>query len=120
MPLSFLFQTANFDLTASFLGMRDIYMTRGERGVRNAVKEIIRVTKPRGKIVLCITPHEDMETGDQIIAVETEGENFGAESLPKRFSINIFRDNNIALREIRAYYTNKKLTKNQAMTELKE
>jgi ubiquinone/menaquinone biosynthesis C-methylase UbiE len=114
------FPDNHFDLVTSFLGMRDIYMTRGKRGVKNATEEMIRVTKPGGKIALCITPPEDMETEDQRIAVEIEGKVFGAKSLPKRFYVNIFRDNNVALREIRAYYTNKKLTANQAMIELKE
>jgi len=81
---------------------------------------MIRVTKPGGKIVLCITPPEDMETEDQRISVEIEGKVFGAESLPKRFYIDIFRDNNVILRETRSYYTKKKLAANQAMTELKE
>jgi hypothetical protein len=61
-----------------------------------------------------------METEDQRIAVEIEGKVFGAKSLPKKFYVDIFRDNNVVLKEIRAYYTNKKLTANQAMIELKE
>ena len=43
-----------FDLAVSFLGMRDIYMTGEKRGVKNTVKEMIRVTKPDGKIALCV------------------------------------------------------------------
>jgi ubiquinone/menaquinone biosynthesis C-methylase UbiE len=116
--LSFL--DKHFHLATSFLGMRDIYMTRGEKGVRNAVTEMIRVTKPGGRISLCITPPEDMETEDQRIAVEVEGKVFGAKSLPKKFYADIFRDNNVVLREPRAFYTNKKLTIDQAIIELKE
>jgi len=114
------FPDNHFDLAISFLGMRDIYMTRGKRGVKNATEEMIRVAKPCGKIALCITPPEDMETEDQRIAVEIEGEVFGAKSLPKKFYVDIFRDNNVKLRETRAYCTNRKLTANQAMIELKE
>ena len=116
--LSFL--DSHFDLATSFLGMRDIYMTRGKEGVKNATEEMIGVTKPGGKIALCITPPEDMETEDQRIAVEIEGEIFGAKSLPKKFYTGIFRENNVVLRETKPYYTNKKLTTNQAITELKE
>jgi len=72
------FRDNYFDLAVSFLGIRDIYMTRGRRGVGNAIKEMIRVTRPGGKIALCITPPEDMETEDQRIAVEIEGKVFGA------------------------------------------
>ena len=114
------FPDNHFDLAASFLGMRDIYMTRGERGVNNAIEEMIRVTKPCGKMALCITPLEDMETKEQRLAVEIEGKVFGAKSLPKKFYIDIFRENDVVLRETRVYYTNKKLTPKQAMTELKE
>jgi len=113
------FPDNHFHLAISFLGMRDIYMTRGKKGVKSATKEMIRVTKPDGKIALCITPPEDMETEDQRIAVEIEGKVFGAKSLPKKFYTDIFRDNNVVLRETRAYYTNK-LTTNQAIIELKE
>ena len=114
------FADNQFDLATSFLGMRDIHMTRGKKGVRKAVEEMIRVVKPNGKIVLCVTPPEDMETEDQRIAVKLEGKIFGAESLPKKFYIGIFRENSVVLKETRAYLTNKKLTASQAKTELRE
>lgn len=118
VELSFL--ENHFDFATSFLGMRDIHMTRGKEGVKKAVEEMIRVVKPNGKIVLCITPPEDMETEDQRIAVKLEGKIFGAESMPKKFYIDIFREDNAVLRETRAYLTNKKLTADQAKTELRE
>ena len=110
----------HFDFATGFLGMRDIHMTRGKKRVKKAVEEMIRVVKPNGKIVLCITPPEDMETEDQRIAVKLEGEIFGAESMPKKFYIDIFRENNAVLMETRAYLTNKKLTASQAKIELRE
>lgn len=109
-----------FNLATSFLGMRDIHMTRGRKGVKKTVEEMIRVVRPKGKIALCITPPEDMETEDQKIAVKVEGKVFGAESLPKKFYRDIFRENNVVLSEIQAYCTNKKLTANQSKIELKE
>lgn len=114
------FRDNHFDLATSFLGMRDIHMTRGKRGVKKAVEEMIRVVKPNGKIVLCVTPLEDMETEDQRIAVKLEGKIFGAASLSKKFYFDIFKENNVMLIETRAYFTNKKLTASQAKTELKE
>lgn len=114
------FPDNHFDLATSFLGMRDIHMTRGKRGVKKAVEEMIRVVKPNGKIVLCVTPLEDMETEDQRIAVKLEGKIFGAASLSKKFYFDIFKENNVMLIETRAYFTNKKLTASQAKTELKE
>jgi len=114
------FQDNCFDLATSFLGMRDIHMTRGRKGVKRAVEEMVRVVKPCGKIVLCITPPEDMETEDQKIAVEVEGKVFGAVSLPKKFYFDIFRENNVVLSQTRTYRTNKKLSANQAKIELTE
>jgi ubiquinone/menaquinone biosynthesis C-methylase UbiE len=109
-----------FDLATSFLGMRDIYMTRGRAGVEKAVEEMIRVVKPNGKIMLCITPPEDMETEDQKVAVELEGDVFGAKSLPKRFYTDIFDENNVTLEGVGAFFTNKKMTANQTRTEIKD
>jgi len=109
-----------FDMAASFLGMRDIHMTRGRKGVEKTVKEMIRVVKPRGKIVLCITPPEDMETEDQKIAVKLEGEIFGAKSLPKKFYFDIFNENNVVLLGTRAYFTHKKMTADQTKNEFKD
>lgn len=109
-----------FDLATSFLGMRDIYMTRGKKGVKKAVEEMIRVVKAKGRIVLCVTPFEEMETEDQRVAVELEGEVFGAKSMPKKFYTGIFREKNVMLVEQRAFQTNKKLTANQAKIELRE
>lgn len=114
------FRDNHFDLATSFLGMRDIHMTRGKIGVKKAVEEMIRVVKPNGKIVLCVTPLEDMETEDQRIAVKLEGKIFGAASLSKKFYFDIFKENNVMLIETRVYFTNKKLTASQAKTELKE
>lgn len=114
------FPDNHFNLATSFLGMRDIHMTKGKIGVKKAVEEMIRVVKPKGKIVLCVTPLEDMKTEDQRIAVKLEGKIFGAESMPKKFYLNIFRENNVKLIETRSYSTGKKLTANQAMAELKE
>jgi len=114
------FLSDSFDLAVSFLGMRDIHMTRGEKGVEKAVQEMIRVTKLGGRIALCITPPEDMETQDQRLAVEVEGEVFGAKSLPKEFFMNIFQDNHVKLTETKAYYTRKKLTAHQVRVELEE
>ncbi len=114
------FSNDYFDLASSFLSMRDVYMTKGRRGVKKAVEQMIRVVKPNGKIVLCITPPEEMETEDQKIAVKLEGEIFGAKSLSKKFYLDIFKQNNVVLRETRAYYTHKKMTSSQARTEIQD
>jgi ubiquinone/menaquinone biosynthesis C-methylase UbiE len=114
------FPNDSFHLVTSFLGMRDIYMTRNREGVKKAVEEIIRVVKPDGHIVLCITSPEDMKAQDQKIAVELEGEIFGAKSLPKKFYFDIFKENNVEVTETKAYFTHKKMTTNQTKTEFRD
>jgi ubiquinone/menaquinone biosynthesis C-methylase UbiE len=114
------FPNDSFDLVTSFLGMRDIYMTRNREGVKKAVEEIIRVVKPDGHIVLCITSPEDMKAQDQKIAVELEGEIFGAKSLPKKFYFDIFKKSNVEVTETKAYFTHKKMTTNQTKTEFRD
>jgi ubiquinone/menaquinone biosynthesis C-methylase UbiE len=114
------FPDSSFDLVGSFLGMRDIHMTRGEGGVKRAVEEMIRVVKPRGKIALCVTPPEDMETEDQRLAIKVEGEVFEAKSMPKKFYLDIFQENDMKTIETRAFATGKKLTANQTKIEIAE
>jgi ubiquinone/menaquinone biosynthesis C-methylase UbiE len=114
------FMKYSFDFSTSFLGMRDIYMTKGKEGVKETTKEMVRVTKPGGRIILCITPPEDAETEDQKLAIEVEGEVFGAKSLPKKFYADVFRDNGVLLRTVEEYSTNKKLTAKQTRVELKD
>ncbi len=114
------FPNIYFDLATSFLGMRDIHMTRGRTGVKKTVEEMIRVVKPNGGIVLCTTPPEDMETEDQRIAVRLEGEIFGAMSLPKRFYEDVFRRKNVVLTQTSAFFTRRKMTANQTKTEFKD
>ncbi len=114
------FPDKHFDLASSFLGMRDIHMTRGEEGVKKAVEEMARVIKQRGKVVLCITPPEDMETEDQRLAVELEADIFGAKSMSRKFYLDAFRENNVELVEEKAFLTRKKLTPSQAEVEIKE
>ena len=115
-----LFPDNHFDLATSFLGMRDIHMTKGENGVKKAVMEMIRVVKPEGKIVLCVTPPEDMETEDQRLAVKMEGEVFGAKSMPRQFYIDTLKENDATLIETKEYCSNRKLTASQARIELRE
>ncbi len=109
-----------FDLSTSFLGMRDIHMTQGLRGVEKATREMFRTLKMGGRVALAVTPPDLSESEDQRIAIEVEGEVFGARSLPSTFYQGFFQENSIELIGIKTYSTGVKMTAKQAEKELKD
>jgi ubiquinone/menaquinone biosynthesis C-methylase UbiE len=109
-----------FDLSTSFLGMRDIHMTRGVGGVEDTNREMLRTLRKGGRIALAVTPPDLSESEDQRIAIEVEGEVFGARSLPSTFYLGFFQENCVELIGIRTYSTGVKMTAKQAEKELKD
>jgi len=109
-----------FDLSTSFLGMRDIHMTQGMRGVEDANGEMIRTLRKEGRIALAVTPPDLSETEDQRIAIEVEGEVFGARSLPSTFYLELFQESGVELIGIKTYSTGFRMTAEQAKRELKD
>jgi len=108
------------DLSTSFLGMRDIYMTQGLSGVEDSNREMFRTLKRGGRIALAVTPPDLAETEDQRIAIEVEGEVFGARSLPSTFYKELLQGMGIELRGVKTYSTGGKMTAEQAQRELRE
>ena len=109
-----------FDLSTSFLGMRDIHMTQGQKGVEDANREMFRTLKMGGRVALAVTPPDLAETEDKRIAIEVEGEVFGARSLPSTFYLELFQENGVELIGIKTYSTGVKMTAKQAKKELKD
>jgi ubiquinone/menaquinone biosynthesis C-methylase UbiE len=107
-----------FDLVTSFLGMRDICMTKGEDGMRASIAEMIRATRPSNTIALAVTPPDKAETEELLIAIRVEGEVFGARSLPSDFYRDIFRREGVDLIGSKIYQTGVKMTTSQAQTEI--
>ncbi len=107
------------DLATSFLGMRDIHMILGRKGVEKMIGEMSRATRKAGRVAIAATPLDLAETEDMRIAVEVEGEVFGAKSLPSKFYRNIFEQQGIRF-TTRSYRTGLKMTADQTRTELKE
>lgn len=116
MPL----KDAVFDLSTSFLGMRDIYMTLGREGVKGSIIEMIRTLKKQGRIALAVTPPDLAETEELRIAVEVEGEIFGAKSLSSTFYKDFFKENGIRLSSAKSYNTGQKMTATQTKRELRD
>jgi ubiquinone/menaquinone biosynthesis C-methylase UbiE len=114
------FRSSIFDLTTSFLGMRDIHMVLGKEGVRKAVEELIRTMEEGGRIALAVTPPDLADTKAQIVAIDVEGEVFGAKSLPSSFYEDVYDENGAVLKGAMPYGAGLKMTADQAKTELRD
>lgn len=114
------FRSSIFDLTTSFLGMRDIHMVLGKGGARTAIEEMIRTTEEGGRIALAVTPPDLADTEAQIVAIDVEGEVFGAKSLPSSFYEDVYDENGVVLKSALPYVTGLKMTAAQAETEIRD
>jgi len=108
------------DLAASFLGMRDIYMTTGADGVRATIEEMARATRTRGRIALGVTPPDRASDEAAGIAIEVEGNVFGAVSPPSTQYTEIYSSKGITLLSDDVHRTGAKMTAEQAETELRD
>ncbi|MGD2142586.1 MAG: class I SAM-dependent methyltransferase [Candidatus Bathyarchaeota archaeon] len=109
-----------FGLTTSFLGMRDIHMTLGEEGVRETVEEMIRATRRTGRVAVCVTPPDIAASPEVDVAIEVEGEIFGAKSLPSSFYIELYSSKRMKPLRSRTYQTGVKMTAEQTKIELQD
>ena len=109
-----------FDLATSFLGMRDIYMTRGRKGVEATIGEMIRVSKETGRIALAVTPPDLAEATAARVAIDVEGEVFGARSMPSTFYTELLKEKGVDHTESKTYSTGLMMTAEQTKVELEE
>jgi len=109
-----------FDHATSFLGMRDIYMTRGRKGVESTIEEMIRASKKTGRIALAVTPPDLAEVMAVRVAIDVEGEVFGARSMPSTFYTELLKENGVDATERKLYSTGLMMTTEQTKVELKE
>ncbi len=112
------FRDMAFDMAVNFLGLEDIHMTRGRKGVEKVFLEVSRVLKPRGHICTVLMPSDEMETDAQ----KTEVALYSYICDCKWFSLGHYeamlgRAGFKILRR-RAFHTGKKLTPEQAKTEI--
>ncbi|MFB0558244.1 MAG: class I SAM-dependent methyltransferase, partial [Candidatus Bathyarchaeia archaeon] len=108
----------SFDLAMSFLGLRDIHMTLGEDGVGRAAGELIRTARKTGRIAIAVTPPDLADSEELRVAIEVEGEVFGAKSMPSTFYTEPFQRKGVELVSSKSYGTGAKMTASQTMTEL--
>jgi ubiquinone/menaquinone biosynthesis C-methylase UbiE len=109
-----------FDLATSFLGMRDIYMTRGRKGVESTIGEMIRASKKTGRIALAVTPPDLAEAMAVRVAIDVEGEVFGARSMPSTFYTELLKENGVDRCDRKSYSTGLMSTAEQTKVELEE
>jgi ubiquinone/menaquinone biosynthesis C-methylase UbiE len=109
-----------FDLATSFLGMRDIYMTRGRKGVESTIGEMIRASKKTGRIALAVTPPDLAEAVAVRVAIDVEGEVFGARSMPSTFYSELLKEKGVEHTERKSYSTGLMMTAEQTKVELEE
>lgn len=113
------FPDGSFDMAVNFLGLEDIYMTRGHEGVRLAFKEVSRVLKTGGRFCLATMPPEEMETEAQKLEVAVFAYICDAEWLSVTEYEGMLKEAGFELIKKERYYTGKKLTPEQAKEELK-
>ncbi len=88
-----------FDAAVNYMGWGDVALTCGKLGIRKIIKEIARVLKPNGKIMISFPlvvekPKNQIEITDEKIQIYLYGRK---RHYPKRFFIKELKDNGIKL-----------------------
>ncbi|UCD95199.1 MAG: class I SAM-dependent methyltransferase [Candidatus Zixiibacteriota bacterium] len=108
-----------FDMVANFTGLEDVHMTRGIGGIKKTFAEVARVLKPGGYFCLAVMPPEEMETEAQKIEVEVFSFTCHATWLSADRYESMLREAGLIMVGKRPYHAGKKLTPEQARTEIK-
>jgi ubiquinone/menaquinone biosynthesis C-methylase UbiE len=111
------FEDGYFNLVANFLGLEDVFMTRGESGLQSTIAEVARVTKDDGLIEITIVEYG--LTPEERVAREVWEEiGLNAVFLDREYYISAFAEHGFELEEKPLYTVRKKMTFNQAKEEL--
>jgi ubiquinone/menaquinone biosynthesis C-methylase UbiE len=112
------FSDESFDMVVNFLGLEDIYMTRGRKGIALTFSRVCRVLKSNGYFCFVAMPSDEMETEAQKI----EGQLFSfickATWLTSQEYESMLKKTGFRLLKKKNYYTGKKLTPEQARNEI--
>jgi len=112
------FPREKFDMAINFTGLEDIHMTRGKAGVQQTFLEVNRVLKPDSYFCFVVMPPEEMETTAQKIEVALFSYICDATWLRTKEFEGILEEAKFKLIRKRSYYTGKKLSPEQAKTEI--
>jgi ubiquinone/menaquinone biosynthesis C-methylase UbiE len=111
------FPDETFDMVVNFLGLEDVNMTRGIKGVKDALRESVRVLKTNG--IIQITLCQEGNDKDQELAKEiTKAIGHRAIFYEPEFYTKVLERHNIEIFEKKWFYTKRKMTALQAKDEL--
>jgi ubiquinone/menaquinone biosynthesis C-methylase UbiE len=113
------FDPEEFDLAVNFTGLEDIHMTRGKAGVEQTFREVVRVLKPDSYFCFVVMPPEEMESEAQKIEVALFSYICNATWLSIGEYEGMLDKAGFIPVKIKKYYTGKKLTPEQAKSEIR-
>lgn len=113
------FDDRTFDMVVNFLGLEDIHMTRGRKGVESAFSEACRVLKPGGRFCFLAMPPDRMETMAQRIEVSLFSHICGATWLDSNEYERMLKTAGFELARRAEFRTGKKLSPEQAREEIR-
>jgi ubiquinone/menaquinone biosynthesis C-methylase UbiE len=113
------FPEESFDTVVNYLGLEDIHMTRGRKGVVSAFNEVYRVLRPDGCFFFVAMPPDLMETVSQKTGVEVFSWICGAKWLSSKEYLGIIEDTGFVFNKTREYFTGLKITVEQACEEIR-
>jgi ubiquinone/menaquinone biosynthesis C-methylase UbiE len=112
------FSDGSFDTAVNFLGLEDVNMTRGKLGVRKTIGEMIRAVKTGGLVEIALNINGEEE--DEVLNEEISrfiGHN--AFFYRPEFYIQELERRDAEILDEKWYYTDKKMTAEQAREELR-
>ena len=112
------FKDGSFDHVVNFLGLEDIYMTRGCEGVEKAFKEAHRVLRPGGSFCFVAMPRDEAETPAQRNEIEVFSWICDATWLNRAEYMDMISGSGLAFEYSKVFRTGKKLTVEQAKEEI--
>jgi len=107
-----------FDTVVNYLGLEDIHMTRGCRGVQQAFQEVHRVLTPGGRFYFVALPPDEMETTPQQLEVAVFSWLCGATWLTTAEYLQLVDAAGLVFTAKTSFYTGKKLSVEHAQEEI--
>jgi len=112
------FPANHFDHAINFLGLEDIHMTKGRKGVEDTFREVHRVIKPGGTFSFTVMPADMAETPAQALEIEVFSYICDATWLKEAEYTRIAESRGLVVQSRKVFRTGKKLTLDQAQTKI--